>query len=36
MANLEEIIKVNTEEIQADLVLKNAKLVNGLQRGKRN
>ena len=30
MANLEEIIKVNTEEIQADLVLKNAKLVNVL------
>ena len=30
MANLEEIIKVNTEEILADLVLKNAKLVNVL------
>lgn len=30
MASLEEIIKVNTGEIPADLVLKNAKLVNVL------
>ena len=30
MASLEEIIKVNTDEIPADLVLKNAKLVNVL------